>query len=312
MPTMHALLANATLSCPPQRFMPPPVNTSLCVARENKAIGVPSGEPTIPLFVKWEDYVPDYLPELVGVTFVQVGANCGRNHVKCSKGGDPIWNYAASCAWRGIAIEPMRRAFELLCNNYATITPLVHPLQAVVSDRPGAVWMSRRGEASSVITPPLPLAEGDDSRERVTALTLEDVWPRDNGGAAVLVIDAEGYEETILAKGSLPRPLPQLVLFEHVHLSEAARASVDANLRRQGYSLVAELRHFDKSAVRHHNVAPQDRLYMDDVDEAGSRQRVTRSSRRVGQRRDETAMRSLSTVQLLLRSSRAGQPVQFR
>ena len=45
----------------------------------------------VPLGVRWEDY-PAYLPSnLRGVSFVQVGANCGRNSPDCAVGGDPIW-----------------------------------------------------------------------------------------------------------------------------------------------------------------------------------------------------------------------------
>ena len=60
-------------------------------------------ERTIPLFIRWEDY-SDYLPHrnLRGTTFVQIGANCGKNVLSCAMGGDPVWSYATMCDWQGV------------------------------------------------------------------------------------------------------------------------------------------------------------------------------------------------------------------
>ena len=75
---------------------------------------------------------------------------------------------------------------------------------------------------------------------------------------AVLIVDAEGFVERVLGYSPLPTPLPQLVLFEHVYLSEPQRARIDANLLGQGFHRIADLRHMD---ARGANAPPQDRLY---------------------------------------------------
>ena len=92
--------------------------------------------------------------------------------------------------------------------------------------------------------------------QRIPSLSLHDVWSQD--GVDVLIVDAEGSEERILGYSSLPTPLPQLILFEHVNLSESQRARIDANLLSQDFHRIADLRHMDTRGV---NAPPQDRLY---------------------------------------------------
>ena len=92
--------------------------------------------------------------------------------------------------------------------------------------------------------------------EQQSSLSLDDVWSPE--GVDVLIVDAEGSDERILGYGALPTPLPRLVLFEHVYLSEAQRARIDANLLSQGFERIADLRHMD---ARGANAPPQDRLY---------------------------------------------------
>ena len=41
----------------------------------------------VPLFVRWEDYVPRYLRRVDNVFVVQIGANCGKNTYGCASGG---------------------------------------------------------------------------------------------------------------------------------------------------------------------------------------------------------------------------------
>ena len=127
--------------------LPKPVRAH-CLSPTTGRVTPANGE--LPLYVQWEDYVPHYLKQVSNVSFVQVGANCGRNTKQCAVGGDPIWNYAASCGWRGIAIEPSPPTFTKLCTNYAALTPLVKPLNALItSNAPGDAFISNNGEMSS-------------------------------------------------------------------------------------------------------------------------------------------------------------------
>ena len=245
---------------------------------------LPEGD--IPLYIRWEEYVPTFLATVEGVSFVQVGANCGLNSRQCAVGGDPVFAYARACRWHGIAIEPVKRTYEALVANYATTTPLVRPMQALIShtrlDNSTVVAMGETSTAYDASDPKQrrsiqkflaaslkrssTAAGSSASRkrpahpelERVPQRTLADVWP--DGGATVLVVDAEGNEPSILGSHSLPWPLPQLILFEHFHLSDAQRERVDVQLRRQGFEHIADLKHRDQGALRL-NMTAQDRLY---------------------------------------------------
>ena len=207
-----------------------------------------------------EEYVPEFLPSVVGVQYLQVGANCGKNTAHCGRGGDPVWNYVTACGWRGFSIEPVRQHFEDLCTNMKPF-PRVTPLHAAISDQAGEAWVGLRGEMSQMLSSPSSHAK-ELRVERVAALTLRDVW-RAGGraGPDVLVVDAEGAEARILGgNDSFPEPPPSLVLFEHAHLSAKEQGRVSANLQRQGFRHLADLRHHDHSAERH-RLPPQDRLF---------------------------------------------------
>ena len=70
----------------------------------------------VPLFIRWEDYA-QYLPQnLREVTYVQIGANCGKNTFGCAVGGDPIWSYATSC---GPTRSVMHCYFDDLWDNFS-------------------------------------------------------------------------------------------------------------------------------------------------------------------------------------------------
>ena len=214
----------------------------------------------VPLFVRWEEYVPRYLASATHVRFVQIGANCGRNTKACAVGGDPVWNYVQSCGWRGLAFEPVPSIFQKLCRNIAEFGGRVRPLRAIISNETGSAWMRvnarNGGERSHVVPTPKSGTEPSSHVQRIPSLSLHGVWSRD--GVDVLIVDAEGSEERILGYSPLPTPLPQLILFEHVYLSESQRARIDANLLSQGFHRIADLRHMD---ARGANAPPQDRLY---------------------------------------------------
>lgn len=203
-----------------------------------------------------------YLPTLDGATFVQVGANCGRNSKQCAVGGDPIWNYAHSCGWRGLVLEPVRNTFKKLCHNYGAGAPNVVPLNAAVGAVSGVSWIRIQGwsEISKLVAPTEEELRRNVSTARVqkvSTLTLSELWPP--AGADILVVDAEGGEERILGT-ALPLPLPRLVLFEHEHLDQSQRHAIDDMLVRQGFEHVADLKHQDGYAVKN-NLPPADRLY---------------------------------------------------
>jgi FkbM family methyltransferase len=213
---------------------------------------VPTAPDDTALFVRWEDYVPKYLSSVMGRSFMQVGANCGLNRMPCASGGDPIWNYVVSCGWHGLAFEPAKSSFDELCRNYRPFSSRVLPLRGVISNTTGSrrFLTSVRSEISRVVGPEVRQSFDKNRRPKVTivpSFALSDVWPQPDG-VDVLVVDAEGSETEILGSSPLPEPLPALILFEEVHLSDRGQ-QIHANLQRQGFTLIHRLSHQDSWSV---------------------------------------------------------------
>ena len=185
----------------------------------------------VPLFIKWEDYIEYLPPKLSDVTFVQIGANCGKNTYFCAAGGDPLWSYVTSCGWRGVLVEPVSYVFLTLCKNYRRWAHRVTPLRGAVSDAPGTVTLTLGGgETNKMLLPPAAASKaghtkagkGGITRARanetgVPVTDLPGLWhyaqsvlavPTESPATAearpidILVIDAEGAEPLILGVAS--------------------------------------------------------------------------------------------------------------
>ena len=215
----------------------------------------------LPLFVRWEDYVPTYLPEgLRNVYFVQVGAHCGKNTRGCAVGGDPLFDYATRCGWRGLALEPFAPVFTRLCRNYAP-WPGVRPLRTAVSDFVGSATFVTGNKETNHLAKTWELQR---PRPNVTVgvVRLADVWREvDAPSVDVLVVDVEGAEPKVLAGDALPHPQPILILFEHVHLSDDDQQQIDRSLTAQGYTQLAEFRYPAGSNLANYDRRLINRLY---------------------------------------------------
>jgi len=192
--------------------------------------------------IEWEHV----LCSLEGVLFVQVGSNSGMDvH-------DPVWHYATRCRWHGIALEPVNSTFQRLQNNYAPF-PRVQPVRAALSNRAGAQEMVTgigwSGEASRFVwnAREQKWRAGRRPKERVSTVTLEDVWAMPPVAGAprvhILIVDAEGEEGKILAGRPLPSPRPELVLYEHKHLERGVQHRINESLHKQGYRLATSIGH---------------------------------------------------------------------
>ena len=204
------------------------------------------------------------------------------NSFESLSGGDPVWSYATLCGWRGLAIEPVSYVFRNLCRNYAR-WPQVVPLRGAVADVPGEAIIGLGGGETNKL-----LRKGTSRagrNETVPVYDLNSVWaefrkliaggPSDVAAGAgsglgrskrrdskmhvdVLVIDAEGAEPRILlgAAGdgqpakNLPAPPPSIILFEHAHLKVRDQKAIHANLARQGYQHLADLKNRDPRGAR--------------------------------------------------------------
>ena len=211
--------------------------------------------------VQWERFLPD----LTDVIFLQLGANRGPGK------HEPIWEYATSCGWRGLAFEPINATFRALCRNYLPYAPRVEPVRAAVSNYTGSgsMLIKRRycpfGECNHLISESMAATKDPTHLEEVEVTTLEAAWEElrvhcaADGRAPLpridlLVVDVEGHEWALLGDNTnrpLPRPLPRLVMFEHKQLVPAEKAAIDAALKAQGYHLLADVGHPAKNNTMH-------------------------------------------------------------
>jgi len=218
--------------------------------RQEQSLPLKLKDGHVPLFVKWEEH----LESMHGVNFVQIGGNCGTNLPECAVGGDPIWEYATRFDWKGIVLEPVPQIFSELTANYLPYTT-VKPLQALVSNHSGVGRILDRAETSHEIS--LSRKKGVEVPTYTLETLWKDVFGADQEKVDLLVVDAEGNEPKILS-GAFPEPKPKLVLFEISNLQAAELAGIDANLKKEGYVLLKELKHQDKIGL---TMAPQDALY---------------------------------------------------
>jgi hypothetical protein len=114
-----------------------------CLDSRTKSLKLPLrwGDPParqVPLFIWWEQW-SNFLPlRIEDVVFIQIGANCGKNTYGCAVGGDPIWSYATSCGWHGVAVEPVTYVFKALVPIPAGLEPVSFPARAYPVCSPAA------------------------------------------------------------------------------------------------------------------------------------------------------------------------------
>jgi len=215
---------------------------------------------TIPLWIRWEEFLGRHLPSLHNLTFVQIGANCGMNHVSCAGSGDPLWEYATRCGWRGVAVEPTLYSFVKLCAHYAPFRGIT-PLRAAVSNSSGSLDLlafAPRPHHGYTLTemnrrynPDYDKVIDGANVETVPMVSFAAIWSEARGllrGAAVdlLVIDVEGMESLLLC-APLPLPLPRLILFEHKNLRAQQHACISENMRAHGFQHVADFMHQERA-----------------------------------------------------------------
>jgi FkbM family methyltransferase len=170
--------------------------------------------------------------------------------------------YATACGWRGVAVEPVSYVHRKLCYNYDR-WPRVRPLRAAVSDANGVSALTvGHGEQNKLVK--LLRSSGAQKRrnESVPTLTL-DALVRQSGldHIDILVIDAEGAEERILASARLPSPRPELILFERTHLHTSQKRSIEGSLRAQGYVKLGDIWNGDPVGSNRLHTPPANRLY---------------------------------------------------
>ena len=187
------------------------------------------------------------------VTFVQIGANDGV-------ADDPIRPLVMeSDRWQGILLEPQPDAFDRLRRNYPGQGSRLKFLNAAISDASGERtlfcfpeaerkrlglpdWVGRVASFNAehlhkhLAEHQLPHASPIGCSVRtMTFDEAADRLPR--GHVDVVIVDVEGHERAIIESIDVDRHRVRFIMYEHVHLSEHDRLSVESKLREHGFSL---------------------------------------------------------------------------
>lgn len=195
------------------------------------------------------DAVADARPD---ACFVQIGSN-DADH------GDPLRGYVENRGWRGLMVEPVPYVFERLRARYGadgriqlvnaaigTVDGHMPFYYVAESDEPDLPeWYDQIGSFSlENVLHPQHVEHIPNLAERVVhtnvpcvtfeTLVREHPLPR----LDIVHIDAEGYEQQILAQIDLARLRPLVLLYEHKHLTGERRRVVNGRLLANGYALL--------------------------------------------------------------------------
>jgi FkbM family methyltransferase len=179
------------------------------------------------------------------VGFVQVGANDGMAN-------DPIYDLVRQHGWRGVLIEPQPAAFARLTETYADIEGLVlinaavsatageAVMWVIAGDAPGDPWwrdqvasFSHKHLLRHVQHDPALLARV--APLSVRTITIEDAFAAAPRPVRVLQIDAEGFDAQVVGMVDWARHRPDVVRFEHRHLSLRDHSRATELLATAGY-----------------------------------------------------------------------------
>ena len=214
-------------------------------------------------FVKPSSPVEQFLDQFSrscdrSVSFIQIGANDGLRW-------DPVRRYVVRDGWRGILVEPLPAAFNLLRMNYRYLTnrrDLVFVNAAIGAEdsKTLSFWTYDEDYLQSLTLEDrmFLLRKASFSKDHVdrairshsgsTAnvkkvtvplMTLSELvrdhWS--HGEMDLLVMDTEGHESEIISSIDFQTMKPRAIVFESHNLSKPGKASVYGYLRDNGYSV---------------------------------------------------------------------------
>ena len=182
--------------------------------------------------------------------FVQVGSNDGVL-------GDPIHDLIIKHKnWRGMFIEPVPFLFERLKQNYKNSERFIFENVAISTEKGLRKFYYVSEKAQEEIGDNLPgwydqLGSFDKNHilihlkgalepyiveEEIETITMPELFERNQiEKIDLLHIDTEGFDYQVLSQIDFSRYKPQVVLYEHVHLSDDEKNAAESILRKYNY-----------------------------------------------------------------------------
>lgn len=215
-------------------------------------------DPTARLELQLEHIIAHLMLTKRDLFFVEVGANDGVSN-------DPLYKFIVEFGWAGILLEPVPYVFEQLEKNYAG-NSRVRLINAALSETDGkrtiytvkmdGVSFSKAHQFSSFSRKAL-LRQTEwvpDIKDRIVESEIDCISFKTllslAGGRTVDILstDTEGYDLAILKMIDFATIAPEIISFEHVHLSKAEQQEAALMLLRHGYRLTRD--NLDTTAYR--------------------------------------------------------------
>lgn len=178
------------------------------------------------------------------VFFIEIGANDGIE-------GDPIYRYVLQYNLSGIYIEPQKKVFEKLVQNFHKQSNIYFE-NIAISSKEGEIELfipKDNGKLSSAITSLMASTSLDKGNlgffenyeiEKVKAKTFKyliEKYDLTKKGEIFLLIDVEGNEKDIIYSIDFNSCKPKYIYFEHIHLTYDTHANINKYLQSLGYKI---------------------------------------------------------------------------
>lgn len=184
------------------------------------------------------------------IKFIQIGSNNGIN-------GDDLHEYIINNNWTGILIEPVVYLFDELKFNYKEYCDRLIFENSAISNTNGQLdfyrlqksnllnlpsWYEEIGSFNKEIVlkhiDRIPQIEDLIIKEKINAITFKDLIEKyDVKEINLLNIDTEGYDYEILKMIPFKDFEIDMIIFEHLHLSESDYKNSVKLLKKQRYRL---------------------------------------------------------------------------
>ncbi len=200
---------------------------------------------------RWSfDIVKAYADSKPNVRFIQVGSNNGVSN-------DPIHKHIISYKWTGILVEPVPYLFEDLKSNYSSIKErFVFENSAIAttngklkfyrlkkSDLKGLpMWYEQIGSFNKEVIlkhkSRVPHFDELLIEDTVNAITFSELLNKHSLKQIDLIhMDTEGYDYEILKLIPFSTLNIELIMFEHIHLSDTNYKQAIALLKTNGFTV---------------------------------------------------------------------------
>lgn len=196
----------------------------------------------------WPQILHRFEADFSDFTFIQVGAYDGVEN-------DPVREWVRRYRWRGILLEPQERFCQALRRNYQDQPQLkivnkalaqhqgTRTLYRINGDREGLpAWAPQLASFQRDVllshAEAIPDIEGLIVEEPVDCVTFDSLIAEfEVRRLNLLLIDTEGFDFEIIKMIPWERIRPDIIYFEHLHLSPADYDACCALLIDKGYTL---------------------------------------------------------------------------